>query len=73
MLVDQVLRFERLADDFAEVSRHIFGEEVRLPKRNVSRDPTHYRDFYDAAGRALIAEKYRDDIEAFGYRFDDAG
>lgn len=73
IVVDRVLRFEKLADDFAEISRRIFGEEVRLPKSNVSRDPTHYRDFYGGAGRALIAEKYRDDIEAFGYRFDGAG
>jgi len=72
MLVDRVLRFERLASDFAEVSRRIFGEEVSLPKVNVAKDPRHYCDFYDGAGRTLVAERYRDDIEAFGYRFDGA-
>lgn len=72
-LVDRVLRFESLASEFAEVSRRIFGEDIHLPRVNAARDPTPYRDFYDEAGRALIAEKYRDDIEAFGYQFDDGG
>ena len=70
ILVDRVLRFERLAEDFVEVSRHIFGAEVSLPNVNVAKDATPFRAFYDEAGRALIAEMYRDDIEAFGYRFD---
>ncbi len=71
LLVDRVLRFETLSKDFAEVSRVIFGQEEPLPERNVSPDRTDYREFYDSAGRDLIAEKFRDDIETFGYRFDD--
>jgi hypothetical protein len=71
VIVDRVLRFESLAADFAAVSREIFGAEEPLPLRNVSRDRTDYRAFYNDAGRGLIAEKYRDDIEAFGYEFDD--
>jgi hypothetical protein len=69
-LVDRVLRFERLAEDFAEVSRRIFGRVEDLPRRNVSTDRTDYRRFYDERTAGVIAAAYRDDIEAFGYAFD---
>jgi hypothetical protein len=71
LLVDRVLRYESLADEFAEVSRTIFGRAEPLPVVNASRDPSSYRAFYNAAGRRLIAEVYGDDIETFGYQFDD--
>jgi len=71
ILVDWVLRYETLADEFLEVSRRIFGETVTLPKVNVSRDRADYRTFYDDDGRQLIADIYRDDIETFGYQFDE--
>ncbi len=70
-LVDRLLRFESLKRDFAEVGRTIFGREEPLPVRNVSRDRRNYRTFYDGAARRFVAETYRDDIEAFGYEFDD--
>jgi hypothetical protein len=71
LLVDRVLRYESLADGFAEVSRTIFGRVEPLPMINASRDPVGYRAFYNEAGRRLIVDKYRDDIETFGYQFDD--
>ena len=65
------IHLESLADGFAEVSRTIFGRVEPLPVINASRDPVGYRAFYNEAGRRLIADKYRDDIETFGYQFDD--
>ena len=53
------------------MSRQIFGREEQLPAVNVSKDRSDYRTFYDEESRKLIAEKYRDDIETFGYQFDD--
>jgi Sulfotransferase family len=71
LLVDRVLRFESLADEFAEVSGRIFGRREALPQRNVSRDRSDYRTFYDERTMEMVAAAYRDDIETFGYRFDD--
>ncbi len=71
LLVDRVLRYESLAAQFAGVSRKIFGRNEALPVINASRDPSSYRAFYNEAGRRLIAEIYGDDIETFGYHFDD--
>lgn len=71
LLVDALLRTEWLVEDFRGVSQRVFGREVPLPTRNVSPDRTGYRAFYNDARRQQLAELYRDDIEAFGYRFDD--
>ncbi len=70
LLVDRVLRYESLADEFAEVSRTIFGRREPLPVVNAAPDRSDYRSFYDEAGRRLIAEAYGDDIETFGYQFE---
>ncbi|MEX0853106.1 MAG: sulfotransferase family 2 domain-containing protein [Bauldia sp.] len=70
-MVDRVLRYESLASEFAEVSQAIFGEAHSLPMRNVSRDRTDYRVFYDDDSRQFIAKAYRDDVRTFGYEFDD--
>ena len=60
-----------MAAEFAAVSRQIFAREEQLPAVNVSADRSDYRAFYDEESRKLVAEKYRDDIETFGYQFDD--
>ena len=72
MLVDAVLRFETLERDFAMVSRRMFGRPVALEHTNRSADRRDYREFYTDAAAALVAERYRHDIDRFGYRFDDA-
>lgn len=63
-------RFERLADDLAEVGRRIGVHPA--PLRNVNpttrkREP--YAHYYTDAARELVADLYREDIERFGYRF----
>ncbi len=70
LLVDRVLRYESLADEFPAVSHTIFGRVEALPVINAGRDRADYRSFYSHAGRRFIAESYRDDIETFGYEFD---
>lgn len=66
-LVSFIGRFERLEADVAEVSRRI-GIELRLGHRNPSSHPG-YRDCYSPRTRAIVAERFARDIEAFGYRF----
>jgi hypothetical protein len=68
-IVDFVGRFENLEEDFAEVCRRI-GVDASLPseKYNAS-TPCDYHDFYTPSLRDLIAERFADDIAAFGYEF----
>ena len=70
--VDRVIRYERLDEELAEICRDLgIGEPVHLPSaKGASRgDRRHYREFYDAATRDLVAEWYADEIAAFGWEF----
>lgn len=69
-LVDRLLRFERLADEFPDLSQKIFRERRPLSAVNVSRDRTDYRRFYDERTAAAVADAFRQDIDAFGYTFE---
>ena len=66
-IIDFVGRFETLPEDFAEVCRRI-GVNATLPHVKTT-SHAHYRESYDAATRAIIAERFASDIEAYGYRF----
>ncbi|MFM7077832.1 MAG: sulfotransferase family 2 domain-containing protein [Planctomycetaceae bacterium] len=65
--MDYVGRTETLEHDW-HVIRDRLGVDVDLPTRMKS---VHrpYREYYDAETRALVAEIYARDIEAFGYEF----
>lgn len=63
-VVDFVGRFERLDADW-EVLRERFGLPA-LPKRNVS-SRALYEDAYTPELARLVADRYRRDIEIFGY------
>jgi hypothetical protein len=66
-LLDFVGRFERLEDDFARVAR-VVGVDATLPHlKRSSHEP--YRGYYSDETRALVADRYRDDLDAFGYEF----
>jgi hypothetical protein len=68
-LVDFVGRFERLESDFAAIASAIGRPELTLPHLNRSpRDD--YTEYYSASLRDLVGDRYRQDIEAFGYSFD---
>lgn len=75
LLVDFLGRFERFDADTRELLSRL---EVRIgrlrrrvrsvPHRNKS-ERSHYRDYYDAETKALVAAIYARDIDAFGYTF----
>jgi len=67
MLVDFVGRYEALSRDMAHV-RERLGLEHDLPHVNRS-SHDDYRRYYDDALRDVVAERFRRDIEAFGYAF----
>lgn len=74
MEMDQVLRFESISDDFAELARHIGLPSTNLPKvlmknrRPQSRRP--YAEDYDDKTRAIVGDYYREDLEVFNYDFE---
>lgn len=66
-LVDFLGRFERLEQDFAVVKERL-QVDVALARYNRS-SHENYRTYYNGQRRRLVAELYREDIEAFGYKF----
>lgn len=75
IMADFVGRFENLAADFAVVAERIGGgKRLELPHklRSASRRSRPYTEFYDDRLRALVYERYRDDVEIFDYSFGDS-
>ncbi|HEV2209150.1 MAG TPA: sulfotransferase family protein [Verrucomicrobiae bacterium] len=70
VLADFIGRFETLEEDWARIAR-ILGIQEQLPHKNRNpRRTRHYTEYYSPDTRARIAEKFRVDIERFGYEFD---
>ena len=65
--MDFVGRYERLDADFAHICHHV-GISAVLPRHNASRHG-RYTANYTAWGKGFVAERYADDIRAFGYCF----
>lgn len=68
LLVDDVLRFEHLAEDWPRFcEKH--GIPVKLERLNTSPRRRDYRSYYSDTTRDLIAAYYGDDLERFDYSF----
>ncbi len=71
-ILDFVGRYERLHEDFAEACRRGGIEQLELPHiRESKKRARDYREYYDDETRAMVARHYAEDIERFGYDFDD--
>jgi hypothetical protein len=71
LLADFVGRFENLEADFEYVTKRI-GIDAQLPHAadtSSIRSSRPYRDFYDEKLARMVGERYREDIEIFGYSF----
>jgi hypothetical protein len=66
--VGKVLRFETLADSFPETVAAMGLPGLRLKKLNPS-NHRNYRDYYNDTSRQIVAARFREDIEVFGYEF----
>jgi hypothetical protein len=74
LIVDFVGRFERLHEDFEEVCRRGGTSRIHLPHRRRSgKRQRDYRTYYDDVTAELVADLYAEDIQRFGYSFDDYG
>jgi hypothetical protein len=69
ILVNKVGRYERLAEDFAEICQTIGIPTPKLPHHRQAKDRAVYRNYYDTESLAWVAEFFKEDIEKFDYRF----
>lgn len=73
MAMNFVGRFERLQEDFDTVCARLKIPRQVLPhEQKAASQRGHYSDYYDAESRDWIAERYAEDIKAFGYSFEPA-
>ena len=63
-----IARFENLEQDFKYIVEMLEKHGAKLPKVRASRHK-HYTEYYNEETKALVAEKYKEDISYFGYKF----
>lgn len=67
-LVDFVGRVEKMQEGFDEVCDRLDLPRQQVPHLNASSHEPYWT-YYDDETRELVAERYKKDIETFGYRF----
>jgi hypothetical protein len=68
VLADFIGRFERLEEDWKIVAKKL-GLDEALPHSRSNPRARHYTEYYSNRTRAIIGEKFKIDIEHFGYQF----
>jgi hypothetical protein len=68
LIVDQILKFESLAQEMRQLFPRILGRTLILPHINGSRDRREANAFFDARTEAFVWKFYRRDFETFGYQ-----
>ena len=69
IMVNQVYRFENLADTYSDLSRRLevpISPAIRLEPTDRHKD---YREYYSDRTRQTVSQYYAQDIENFGYTF----
>ena len=68
IIVDHILRFENLSQEFDHFARTI-NFEGKLSHSNKSRPRNHYRQYYNDITRHSIERRFRRDLEYFQYDY----
>jgi hypothetical protein len=71
LLVDFIGRFENFQSDLLEVSSRL-GIELRFVPHNNPSPRRHYSSYYTPETEEIVRERFKRDIEYFGYEFEDA-
>ena len=71
LLVNFIGRYENFAEDFYKIIEAIEVPLMLIPKRNIrkERKTQDYRKYYTPLSREIVEEKYKKDLEFFGYEF----
>jgi hypothetical protein len=69
LMPKEVYHFEELPDAFDQIMDRIGLPQVGLPKRNASKKHS-FQEYYTPRLRDMVAERYKVDIELFGYTFE---
>ncbi len=69
IMVETLLRYETLADDFAKLCRRLRIDCDALPTLNRSQRSQDYRSHYTEQTRKMVEQLYAADIRTFGYSF----
>lgn len=70
IIVDFIGRYENLQEDFDQVCRTIGIAPRQLPHKRQAKNRSDYRKYYTDEIAELVAQRFKPDIEAFGYTFD---
>lgn len=72
LCVDFVIHYENLSGDLAEVSKKIGLPTFDLPhlKTGFRQKRHHYSEYFDETSKAIVAEKHKNDIQLFAYKFE---
>jgi hypothetical protein len=69
VLVDFIGRFEKLRDDWSIICQKL-GLAQELPHKNMNpRRDRHYTEYYTETTKKIIENRFKVDIEYFGYEF----
>jgi hypothetical protein len=71
IIVDYVGKFESLTEDYYQILDQIGLPQKPLPGMNIdtAKSGKSYRSFYNYQTQKIIEQKYKDDINLFGYKF----
>ena len=69
ILVNRILRFEKLTDDFNALANEM-NVVVRLPHVKKSKRKKDMRQYYDEESVLIISDLFSADIKTFGYKFE---
>jgi len=69
VIANYIGKFETLQADWQHISTQL-DINAQLPHLNENPSERHYTEYYTPRTRRIIAERFRIDIEYFGYTFD---